>query len=43
MCVAIERWAAEVGRLKRTDCLVAPPEGLDERIQVRLLAVPCPP
>lgn len=33
MCVAIERWAAGVGRLKRTDCLVAPPEGLDERIQ----------
>jgi len=33
MCEAIEGWAAELGRPKRTDDLLLPPEGLDERIR----------
>lgn len=32
MCVAIEEWAAEVGKPKKTDDLLLPPEGLDKRI-----------
>ena len=33
MCVAIEGWAAEVGKAKRTKDLVLPPPGLDDRIR----------
>jgi polyribonucleotide nucleotidyltransferase len=33
MCVAIEGWAAEVGKAKRTKELVLPPPGLDDRIR----------
>ncbi|KAL4447781.1 hypothetical protein ABPG75_005000 [Micractinium tetrahymenae] len=33
MCAAIEAWAAEVGKPKKTDDLLLPPEGLDERIR----------
>ncbi|KAL4419130.1 hypothetical protein ABPG77_002643 [Micractinium sp. CCAP 211/92] len=32
MCLAIEAWAAEVGKPKKTDDLLLPPEGLDDRI-----------
>ena len=32
MCAAIEGWAAQLGKPKRTDDLVLPPEGLDEAI-----------
>lgn len=35
MCKGIEAWAAEVGRPKRTNDLLLPPEGLDEKIRVR--------
>ena len=34
MCRQIEAWAAEVGRPKRTEDLLLPPEGLDERVRV---------
>ena len=33
MCVAIEGWAAVVGKPKRTDDLKLPPEGLDDTIR----------
>jgi polyribonucleotide nucleotidyltransferase len=32
MCTAIEGWAAQVGKPKRTDDLLLPPEGLDEAV-----------
>ena len=33
MCVAIEAWAAQVGKPKRTQDLLLPPEGLDDAVQ----------
>jgi|LauGreDrversion4_1035100.scaffolds.fasta_scaffold233316_1 polyribonucleotide nucleotidyltransferase len=33
MCLQMEKWAAEVGKPKRTSGLVLPPEGLEQRIK----------
>lgn len=38
MCRGIEAWAAEVGKAKRTNELLAPPPGIDDRIKV---TAPC--
>lgn len=41
ICKAIEAWAAQVGKAKRTADLVAPPEGLDDRVRVRMFFFIC--
>jgi hypothetical protein len=36
MCVAIDEWAAKLGKPKRTSSLLLPPEGLDDTIRAMI-------